>query len=479
MRLDVGLVLVVAGVLGLSASAAASSTTYIPAGGSEQQFVVPPLVSQVEVAAIGGAGGGLGFFGPGGSGAKVTATLIVQPGQTLYVDFGGGGLGGGNGGDASDIRTESGELSSRLIVAGGGGGRGTGGSAGGSAIGESGGAGDAYQEPSQEAGGGGGGTLTAGGAGGVSFEFPGADGELGQGGGGGCLGGGGGGGGYYGGGGGGAVDPCSGAGGGAGSSFITSVGASGGSFASGQGEPQKVVITYTASPPASLALSPQTATNPIDTEHCVTAHVEDAGANAVPDTTVRFSTEGATATSGSAATDSAGDAQYCYTGPPLPGSDTITAYADTNEDDAINPGEPGDTATKSWVIDKTTTPCTIKVTNGGWIVTDDADRSSFGGNAKETATGTDSGQQLYQDKGPADPQTVRSTEILDVACSGDFKRASIFGTATINGAGSHTFRIDVQDLGEPGKNVDTYRIRIEGGYDSGEHKLRGGNVQIH
>jgi hypothetical protein len=59
-------------------------------------------------------------------------------------------------------------------------------------------------------------------------------------------------------------------------------------------------------------------------------------------------------------------------------------------------------------------------------------------------------------------------------------RASIFGVATINGTGSHSFQIDEQDLAEPGKFADTYRMRtLDTGYDSGEHELRGGNVQIH
>jgi hypothetical protein len=56
--------------------------------------------------------------------------------------------------------------------------------------------------------------------------------------------------------------------------------------------------------------------------------------------------------------------------------------------------------------------------------------------------------------------------------------ASIFGTATIDGAGSFVFRIDVVDLGEPGTN-DRYRLRLSNGYDSGNQQLEGGNVQIH
>ena len=65
-----------------------------------------------------------------------------------------------------------------------------------------------------------------------------------------------------------------------------------------------------------------------------------------------------------------------------------------------------------------------------------------------------------------------------ITCGTDGTQATIFGDATIDGAGSFTFRIDVRDFAEPGKGVDTYRIQIEGGYDSGNQTLQGGNVQI-
>jgi hypothetical protein len=126
------------------------------------------------------------------------------------------------------------------------------------------------------------------------------------------------------------------------------------------------------------------------------------------------------------------------------------------------------------------TACAIKITNGGWIVTDDGDRGSFGGNAKETSTGADSGSEEYQDHGPADPMNVHSLSITDIGCDSTLTKASIFGTATVNGTGSHPFQIDVEDNGSPGKGTDHYRMRIPDiGYDSGYHILRGGNVQIH
>jgi hypothetical protein len=139
LRSGVGLVLVVAWALGFSASAFAESKTFEPGKGSEQEFKVPAGVTQVAVTAVGGAGQeGAACYpeggGAGGAGAEVSGVLTVSEGQTLYVDFGGGGKGGAvtecsqpgrsAGGGASDVRTSSGLLASRLIVAGGGGGGG-------------------------------------------------------------------------------------------------------------------------------------------------------------------------------------------------------------------------------------------------------------------------------------------------------------------------------------------------------------------
>ena len=73
---------------------------------------------------------------------------------------------------------------------------------------------------------------------------------------------------------------------------------------------------------------------------------------------------------------------------------------------------------------------------------------------------------------------VHSLNVQAVTCSTDGTQASIFGKATIDGSGSFDYRIDVEDLGEPGTN-DTYRIRLSNGYDSGEQVLEGGNVQVH
>jgi hypothetical protein len=241
------------------------------------------------------------------------------------------------------------------------------------------------------------------------------------------------------------------------------------------GEPGDTAAkTWTAGPPATLTLSPETATNPVDSEHCVTATVEDAFGNPVPGVTVRFTVAGSDSASGSATTDANGQATFCYTVSALPGADAIHAFADTDGDATQDVGEPFDDATKLIVLPPSTPGCTVS--NGGRIMAANGDRATFGGSATFDGLAA-SGDEHYRDHGPAANINVDSTAVLAVVCSPDKTQATIFGQATINGSSSHLYRIGVKDLNEPGRN-DTYRILLSTGYDSGEQTLIGGNVQI-
>jgi hypothetical protein len=236
---------------------------------------------------------------------------------------------------------------------------------------------------------------------------------------------------------------------------------------------ETVNITVVPGNPATLTLAPKTDTNPVDAQHCVTATVKDGFGNATPGIHVRFQVTGAVNTTGDVVTNPAGEAQFCYTGPALPGADAILAFADTNNNSTQDAGEPSDTASKTWVLPTSTPGC--KVTNGGRFTATNGDKATFGGNAKADGL---QGQEEYQDHGPVTDINVHSIEILAVTCNAAGTAASIFGTATVDGAGSFDFRIDVADNGEPGR-TDTYRIRLSNGYDSGTHTLSGGNIQIH
>ena len=227
--------------------------------------------------------------------------------------------------------------------------------------------------------------------------------------------------------------------------------------------------------PGTLTLDPPTATNPVGSQHCVTATVEDAAGNPVADVTVRFTVIGAVNTGGSATTDAGGDAVFCYTGPITPGQDAITAWADTNDDNVQDPGEPGGAATKTWVLPASTPLC--DVTGGGWIIAANGGRANFGGHARSSETGQTNGQLQYQDRGPAQRMNVHSLNVQAIGCVSSME-VQVYGQATINGAGTFSYLVELKDFAEPGAGHDTYRLRLQNGYDSGEQVLQGGNVQI-
>jgi len=71
---------------------------------------------------------------------------------------------------------------------------------------------------------------------------------------------------------------------------------------------------------------------------------------------------------------------------------------------------------------------------------------------------------------------MHSINVQAIVCDGS-SRASIFGQATINGSGLFNYRINVQEVGGPGRGQDTYQLLMDS-YDSGAQTLRGGNVEI-
>ena len=264
------------------------------------------------------------------------------------------------------------------------------------------------------------------------------------------------------------------------STVIISIGGLGGA-AMFVGEPVTLTETFVSDQeptgPVLLLLNPPAAVNAVDTQHCVTATAIDAAGNPVAGVRVVFTVTGAVITSGTANTDSNGNATFCYRGPQFPGEDLITAFADTNGSGTQDSDELSAVATKTWVLPPSTPLCEIKITQGGKIIARNGDPATFGGVARSNGSGETSGQEEYQDHGPAQPMNVHSINVLAITCDGA-NEATIYGRATVNGSGSHFYRIKVRDRGEPGI-LDTYWILLSSGYDSGDQVLRGGNVQIH
>ncbi len=82
----------------------------------------------------------------------------------------------------------------------------------------------------------------------------------------------------------------------------------------------------------SVDVTPETATNPVGTQHCVTAKVTDQNGDPVVGVRVDFTVSGANPATGSVTTDGSGEAEFCYTGTSA-GNDTITGAVGALSDD--------------------------------------------------------------------------------------------------------------------------------------------------
>jgi hypothetical protein len=223
---------------------------------------------------------------------------------------------------------------------------------------------------------------------------------------------------------------------------------------------------YSGGGPVVLTLSPAAATNTVGTSHTVTAAVmqDTSGLEGVP---VFFSVTGAVTTSGQCTTDNLGQCTFTYTGPSLPGSDLISAYADTNDNGVRDPDEPTAIAAKAWIAPPSTTGSATgsgEITVGGRRVSFDFSAKSDGG-VKGSCTVNDLGTK----------RKIRCTDATVLVVSGN--QASIFGQATDNGV-TTTYRIDVVDNAEPGVGSDTFSIQTASGF-SASGTLTSGNIQVH
>ena len=134
----------------------------------------------------------------------------------------------------------------------------------------------------------------------------------------------------------------------------------------------------------------------------------------------------------------------------------------------------GNTATCSFTITVTTIPSTLnsKITGGGTVNVTNG-KGSFAIVALTKSTGQPQGNLTYQDHVLG--MMVKSTQVTSVVVSGT--HAQVYGKATINGAGSYDFLVDLNDAGEPG-TADTFQIQLSNGYTAGG-TLTAGNVQVH
>jgi hypothetical protein len=120
--------------------------------------------------------------------------------------------------------------------------------------------------------------------------------------------------------------------------------------------------------------------------------------------------------------------------------------------------------------------CPDFVTGGGWIVgTPSGARANFAvaGGVKNGALW---GHLNYIDHGP-NGLKVKGTGVTGYGTVDGTTRRWIEGTAEIDGRPGFTYRVEVLDAGEPGRD-DTFALYLSNGY-SAAGDLAGGNLQLH
>jgi hypothetical protein len=216
-------------------------------------------------------------------------------------------------------------------------------------------------------------------------------------------------------------------------------------------------------------LSPANGVNPVGTTHTVTATAVTAGTpQPLGGAVVYFTVAGSVETTGQCTTDATGQCSFTYSGPASPGADLITAYADANGNGVRDATEVEGIATKEWVAAAAEPG---QVTGGGRIVSltgpvvfgFDAQASNNG--VKGNCNVIDVTTRLH----------VKCRTVTTVVLAGT--HATFTGSATVSGVVTD-YRIDVDDLGEPGIGRDTFKIQTGSGY-SAFGVLTAGNVQIH
>jgi large repetitive protein len=228
--------------------------------------------------------------------------------------------------------------------------------------------------------------------------------------------------------------------------------------------------TYKPGPPAKVEVSPASATNPVRTQHCVTATVRDQFDNPVQaGIDVYFSVSGAnpTSTASKTATDGNGKAQFCYVGRNS-GTDTIKATADKDTPpNGADASDPSGTATKTWLGN---IPC--RVQGSGTI---SSTRQFNFGVEYFAGAASPTGSATYIDSGQG--RQFTATRIDGLVCFGvpGGAHAIFFGRGLVNGMPVSDFQIDIDDLG-PGPGTDKFAIQWPGYSASGT--LVTGDIQI-
>jgi hypothetical protein len=187
--------------------------------------------------------------------------------------------------------------------------------------------------------------------------------------------------------------------------------------------------------------------------------------------TLLWSISGTSNTSGDCTTDSTGRCSFTYTGPQVPGADTVTVCGDANGNATPDLDEPCGHASVQWV-----SPTTSVLATGSGEIANVAGMAkiTFEFSVKSRDSVAKGACEVVDTTAGVD-LTIRCTRVSSVEQSGN--HVTFTGDATIGGVAG-TYRIDVEDNGNPGKGRDSFQIQTSTGY-SASGLLLSGNVRVH
>ncbi len=196
----------------------------------------------------------------------------------------------------------------------------------------------------------------------------------------------------------------------------------------------------------NLTLTPERTTPVVGTAINLSATVKNELGNPVTGITVHVAVTGANPASGIGGTDEDGNVKFSLQGKNA-GTDTITAFADTNGNSEQNEGEPTDTKTVTWIPSQSS-KITLAASNNSPIT-----------GTEETVTAT-----LKDTSGNSIPGAEVRFEVTGANSADDVKttdkdgKASLRYTGTEDGADTVTAFVDFNqnenhDVGEPSNSV--------------------------
>lgn len=129
-------------------------------------------------------------------------------------------------------------------------------------------------------------------------------------------------------------------------------------------------------------------------------------------------------------------------------------------------------------------PCTVKVTGGGQIAVPNPNskgRATFGFNAKGSADGAATGHFNFVNHLTGSHVNGAVDHVAVITTNPDGSPKTVQFTGTCSSTPACSFRVTVQDNGEPGSGIDAFGITVTGARSEtvSQRLISRGNIQLH